>query len=347
MDATTSDWMFVRRVLIVIGLAALCVALWKLSDLLLVVFAAILAALAMRGLSRPIMEATGAGQTLALVTVIVGISVLIVLLVVFAGPSVYTQASYLADTLPGAIESIAVSLRLEQIAEDLGGTAFGALASSAMSIGTTLLAALAGAVLIFAGGIYLAANPESYRRGLIAVIPKRWQGVISSTLEDSAFALSRWLKAQLIAMAIVGLMTGVGMWLIGVPSPLALGLIAGLLEFIPIIGPIAGALPAVLLASSQGLELTLAAAAVALAIQQIENNVIMPVVIGRVVELPPAVGLFATVGMGLLFGPLGLLLGYPLAIVADVAIRRLYVREALGKPVAIPAERERTEEISS
>jgi predicted PurR-regulated permease PerM len=76
-------------------------------------------------------------------------------------------------------------------------------------------------------------------------------------------------------------------------------------------------------------------------VQQLENNLIMPFIVGRVVELPAAVGLFATVAMGLLFGPLGLLLGYPLAIVADVAIRRLYVREALGKPVEIPAERER------
>jgi predicted PurR-regulated permease PerM len=70
----------------------------------------------------------------------------------------------------------------------------------------------------------------------------------------------------------------------------------------------------------------------------------MPFVVGRVVELPAAVGLFATVAMGLLFGPLGLLLGYPLAIVADVAIRRLYVREALGKRVEIPAERGRRAE---
>jgi predicted PurR-regulated permease PerM len=340
---TTSDWMFVRRVLIVIGLTALCFALWKLSDLLLIVFAAVLAALAMRDLSAPIMRVTGAGRSLALGIVIVGIAAFIGLLIVFVGPSLYEQAAYLADTLPGAFEDIASSLRLEQIAEEIGGTAFGALASSAMSIGTTLMAALAGVVLVMAGGIYLASAPASYRRGLIAVIPQRWQGAISSTLDDSGFALSRWLKAQLIAMAIVGILTGVGMWLIGVPSPLALGVIAGVFEFIPIVGPIIGALPAVLLATSQGLELTLAAAAVALAIQQVENNAIMPLVIGRVVELPPAVGLFATVGMGLLFGPLGLLLGYPLAIVADVAIRRLYVREALGKPVAIPAERARTE----
>jgi predicted PurR-regulated permease PerM len=175
-------------------------------------------------------------------------------------------------------------------------------------------------------------------------VPKHWQSVVSSTLDDSGFALGRWLYAQGIAMVVIGVLTGVGMWVAGVPSPLALGLIAGATEFIPIVGPIVGAIPALLLASTLGWDTTLAALAVAIAVQQIENNLVMPFVVGRVVELPAAVGMFATVAMGLLFGPLGLLLGYPLAIVADVAIRRLYVRETLGKPVEIPAERQRKAE---
>src|SRR5690606_25809875 len=153
------------------------------------------------------------------------------------------------------------------------------------------------------------------------VFPERWRGSITSTVDDSAFALGRWLYAQLIAMVIVGVLTGIGMWLVGVPSPLALGLIAGLTEFIPILGPIVGAIPALLLASGQGVDGMLAALAVAVVVQQLEDNLSMPFVVGRVVELPAAVGLFATVAMGLLFGPLGLLLGYPLAIVTDVAIR--------------------------
>jgi predicted PurR-regulated permease PerM len=234
-----------------------------------------------------------------------------------------------------------LGLDVASLSKDFAGTAIGAIAARAVTIGSGIIEAVAAFVLIAVGGIYFAAAPQTYRRGLIAVFPERWRAQVTSTVDDSAFALSRWLRAQLIAMAIVGAMTGVGMWLVGVPSPLALGLIAGVTEFIPIVGPIVGAIPALLLASTLGWEVTLAALAVAIVVQQLENNLIMPFVVGRVVELPAAVGLFATVAMGLLFGPLGLLLGYPLAIVADVAIRRLYVREALGKPVEIPAERER------
>jgi predicted PurR-regulated permease PerM len=73
-------------------------------------------------------------------------------------------------------------------------------------------------------------------------------------------------------------------------------------------------------------------------VQQIESNLIMPLVSGRAVVVPPAVGLFAVVAIGVLFGPLGLLLGYPLAIVTDVAVRKLYVREALGEDVDVAGE---------
>jgi predicted PurR-regulated permease PerM len=76
-------------------------------------------------------------------------------------------------------------------------------------------------------------------------------------------------------------------------------------------------------------------------VQQVESNLIMPLVSGHAVQLPPAVGLFAVVAMGVVFGPLGLVLGYPLAVVVDVAVRRLYVRETLGEPVEIAAEKSR------
>ena len=125
------------------------------------------------------------------------------------------------------------------------------------------------------------------------------------------------------------------------PSALALGLIAGVTEFVPIIGPVIGAIPALLLAFTEDWNTVLWTLAVFVVVQQIENNVIMPLVAGAAVAVPPAVGLFAVVAIGVLFGPLGLLLGYPLAIVIDVAVRRLYVRETLGEDVEIAGEKRR------
>lgn len=341
-----SDWIFVRRVLIVFALGVLGLALWMLSDLLLLIFAAILCAVALRALMAPLVQATGMREPLALATVVLLVVLLAAALVMQFGSKLSEQTAFVLQNAPAALQSLLKTLSLEDISKDLGGSAIGELASRMVTIGSSIIEGAAAFILIVVGGIYLAAAPQTYRRGLISVFPERWRSAITSTVDDSAFALGRWLYAQLIAMVIVGVLTGIGMWLVGVPSPLALGLIAGATEFIPILGPIVGAIPALLLASGEGFEVMLAALAVAVVVQQLENNVIMPFVVGRVVELPAAVGLFATVAMGLLFGPLGLLLGYPLAIVADVAIRRLYMRETLGKRVEIPAERERHAEAS-
>jgi predicted PurR-regulated permease PerM len=142
-------------------------------------------------------------------------------------------------------------------------------------------------------------------------------------------------------MLLVGIATALGLWLVGVQSAFALGVIAGLAEFVPIIGPILAAIPALLIASNQDLQTVLLALAVLVVVQQVESNLIAPMIADRMVSIAPAVGLFAVVAMGVLFGPLGLLLGFPLAIVMDVAVRRLYVRDTLGEPVKImgkPAE---------
>jgi predicted PurR-regulated permease PerM len=336
-----SEWGFIRRVLIVFAIGALALALWVLSDLLLLIFAAILCASALRALMEPLVRSTGISEPLALTAIVLLIVVVVAALVLQFGSRLSEQITYLLENVPAAVQSLSQRLDLGSLSKEVGGSALGALAARAVTIGSSIIGAVAGFFLVIVGGIYLAASPDIYRRGFIALFPERMHDVVTATVKDSNFALTRWLRAQLIAMGLIGAMTGIGMWIAGVPSPLALGLIAGATEFIPIVGPIVGAVPALLLASTQGWEMTLSALAVAVVVQQLENNLIMPFVVGKVVELPAAVGMFATVAMGLLFGPLGLLLGYPLAIVGDVAVRRLYVREALGKPVDIPAERER------
>ena len=145
-------------------------------------------------------------------------------------------------------------------------------------------------------------------------------------------------------MIMVGVLIAVGLALVGVPSALALGLIAGVTEFVPIIGPVIGAIPALLLASTESWNMVLWTLAVFVVVQQIESNIIMPLVAGKAVAVPPAVGLFAVVAIGVLFGPLGLLLGYPLAIVIDAAVRRLYVRGTLGEDVEIAGEQHRKDD---
>ena len=215
-------------------------------------------------------------------------------------------------------------------------SALGGLASGVIAWSTTLAGALhvPFLLLLFGGGIYLAIDPRLYRDGLVKLVPPAIPANVMSTLDDAGEALKRWLAGQFIAMLLVA-PPPQDFGFAGVPSAFALGLIAGLAELVPLIGPIIAAIPTPLIASAQDLPDRPCWRSVLVVVQQVESNLIAPVIAGRMVYHGTAVGLFAVVAMGVLFGPLGLLLGIPLAIVFDVAVRRLYVRDTLGERVEI------------
>jgi predicted PurR-regulated permease PerM len=148
-------------------------------------------------------------------------------------------------------------------------------------------------------------------------------------LDACGNALSRWLLGQSVSMLFVGVTTAFGLWLLEVPLALSVGVLSGLLAFIPFFGAIAGGLLAVLLGFMQGPETALYVLILALVIQQIEGNVLMPLVERWAVGLPPVLGIAATVMFGVLFGLLGVLLAAPAMIVLMVVVQRLYIKEVL------------------
>ncbi len=137
-------------------------------------------------------------------------------------------------------------------------------------------------------------------------------------------------------MALVALITGIALMALGVPNAIALALFAGLAEFVPIVGPIAAAIPALIIALSQSYELALWVLVVFVVIQHVEGYVIQPLLQRKLVALPPALLLFAIVAFGLIFGPLGVILAAPLTVLVFVLVRELYLREALGDAVQPP-----------
>lgn len=141
-----------------------------------------------------------------------------------------------------------------------------------------------------------------------------------------------------MAMAVIGVMTGVGLWMLGVPSALVLGIIAGLLEFIPFAGPILSAIPAVLLALAVSTDLALWTVAMCVFVQHAEAYLIQPVIQRYAVDLPAVILLFSLLAFGAMFGALGVIFAAPLAVVSYVLVKRLYVQEALDTPTPIPGE---------
>jgi predicted PurR-regulated permease PerM len=338
----TAETRFVRKILIVGAAVAFAALVWSLREILLLVFASVLLAVILRFIAEILSARTGMTNSWSLVVggcVVLG---LIAAVITLFGTQLAGQFNVLASQLQSVERTVAGYFGVSSAKDLLSESSLGSLFVQALSWGTTAIAATAGLLLVIVGGVYMAIDPDIYRDGLIKLVPPEWQPRIRATLDDAGEALRMWVGAQLLAMVIVGVLIAIGALLIGIPSALALGLIFGLTEFVPVIGPIAGAVPIVLVAIGQSWEMALWAAGLVVLVQQLESNLIMPLVSGRAVQLPPAVGLFAVVAMGVVFGPLGLVLGYPLAVVFDVAIRRLYVRQTLGEDVEIAAETSRT-----
>ena len=339
---TSPDAPFIRRILIVVAIGAVVLAVWALSDVLLLLFGSVLFAVMLRAIADPLARSLGIGDRWALA--LAGLLVIGVLAagVWFLGPELARQMRGVFDRLPAAFARIAEALQLGSFADLFKGSgtasSLGSLATRIFAWSTSVLGALASLGLVIFGGIYLAVDPKLYRKGFVKLVPPALHPNVDMALDDIGDGLRRWLTGQIMAMALVGGLTGVGLWLAGVPSPFALGFIAGLAEFVPIIGPILAAVPTLLIASGQSWETVLLAIGVLVVVQQLESNLITPLIADKMVSVAPAVGLFAVVAMGVLLGPLGLLFGFPLAVALDVAVRRLYVHDTLGEAVEIGGE---------
>jgi predicted PurR-regulated permease PerM len=131
-------------------------------------------------------------------------------------------------------------------------------------------------------------------------------------------------------MSVVRIATGIGLWLLGIPFAATLGLLSGLLTFIPNFGPILSAVPAILLGLSHGTSQALYVAVLYLAIQAVESNLLTPLIQQRNVKLPPVLNVGFQVLLGVLFGVPGIIVAAPLAVVAMVMVKRFYVEDYLG-----------------
>lgn len=196
-------------------------------------------------------------------------------------------------------------------------------------------------VLVLASAAILRAlDPGLYRRGVLRLVPRPRRARADEVMDALGRNLWRWLLGQLVDMVAVAVLTGVGLWLAGVPLAITLGLIAGLTNFIPYAGPFLSAVPAIAIALAHDPTKTLWAAAVFAIVRQFEDHVLMPVIQKRDASLPPVLAILAIVAFGVLFGFLGLVVATPLLLVVIVLVRMLYVEDVLGdRDAAPPSER--------
>ncbi|MEX2479993.1 MAG: AI-2E family transporter [Gammaproteobacteria bacterium] len=331
---------FLQRVLIVTGVVVLVLLLWQVRQVLLLTFIAILIAVPLGSGARLVERGTGLSRSWALLIVALVVAAVIVGLSFLVGTQVQGQFSQLLSRVSEAFQSLRDQFDIAMPSrggEQSNGIVM-QLANQALSLGVIIIDALAALALIVVGGFFLAADPEVYRNGLVKLFPPSLHGEARGAIASAGDGLKLWLMTQAISMAIVGALVGIGTWLIGLPAPVALGLFAGISEFIPYIGPVIGALPAVLLAFNEGGSTIWWTLGLFVAVQQIESNLIMPLVGERMMRIPPALLLFAVVAVGLVFGFIGVLIAAPLTVVIYILVKKLYVRQALGEDTNVPGE---------
>jgi predicted PurR-regulated permease PerM len=336
---------FVARVLVTLALVALGLAAWALRGVLLLAFAAVLVAVILDALAAVGQRLLRLPRGVAIAVSVAAVAAALGGAAWLFGAQMRGQLDALSDALPEAWRSLRAragevvpfELPDDWLADSMPSGS--RVLTTVRSIAASVAGGLADLAVAVVGGIYLAADPSPYRTGFLKLLPASRRTLAADALDACGRALRAWLLGQGASMLAVGAATALGLWWIGVPSPVALGLVAALLDFVPVVGPIVALLPAMVLALAQGMEPALWTAGLYLAVQQLEGNVIQPLVAQRVVELPAALLVFAILAAGTLFGAPGVVLAAPLTVVVFVLVKRLYVREALDTPTPVPGER--------
>lgn len=310
--------------------ASLLALAWYLRFAAMLVFGAVLVAATLDALAAPLEGATRWHRSTALGVVVVAIIMLVSGAVWWFGAPVVNQLASLGADLPHAWTALRSWLENNSAGTWLLTTFRGfstarlPLAGLADVAGLTVRA-ISAVILVVLMGIYLVFDIELYERGLVRLFPLRLRERVETTLDEAGNSLSRWLVGQAVAMLAVGTCVTVGLLLLGVPLALALGLVAAVLEFVPFFGPIASGSLAVLVAFAQGPQLALYVAVLFIVIQQLESNVLVPIVQRWAVRLPPVLSVAGVLVFGSLFGIAGLVFGTPLMVVAMILVRRLWV----------------------
>ena len=203
---------------------------------------------------------------------------------------------------------------------------------------SSTFSAIAGFLLVMVITIYVAAEPDVYHRGLMHLFPHNSRQRAGEVLSVTAMTLRRWLKTQLIAMIVIGAITTVALLILRIPAAIPLGILAGLLEFIPTIGPVISAVPAILMGFVVSPEKALIVGLVYWGIQMAENYLLIPRLMKEGMDLPPVLTIMAQALMALIFGFIGLLVAVPLLAATMVMVKMLYVEGVVGDDVDLGEE---------
>ena len=345
-ESTVPQARFVRRVCVVVGITLLFIGLvWLLGvsfNVLLLLISAVLVALPLRAGARWLSRRTRWPEGVSLALVGLGLVGLLVGVGALVSPLVSEQASQLQQELPRVIRNAKQQLGQSPLGQQLVGQipespqkllqngGGSKLATQAFGIISTTFGVLADIYIVFFLALFLAAQPQLYVDGLVGLVPPAGRQRTRHILDKLNEALLGWLGGTLLSMAIVGMLSGLGLWLLGVRLAGILALFAALITFIPNLGPILALVPALLFALLDGPQQALYVGLLYVGIQAVESNVITPIIQKRLNDIPPALLLLMQIIVSLFAGTLGLVLAAPLLVILMVLVKTIYQEDILG-----------------
>lgn len=305
-------------------------AAWYALDVVLMLFAGVLVGVFLDALASPLVRRLHLPRWAAVLLVLVVLCVAFAAAWKILAPSVSQQLKELEEQLPRIVERLRDEARgipgLNPVYESARSTLPENSMGRVLRMFSTASGALAAVFVAFFTGIYLAIDPVAYRAGAVELFPRGQRRRAERLLADLGGTLRWWLLAKIGSMAVVAVLTWIALTALGLPLALALALLAGLLAFIPNIGPVLAAAPAILVGLADGPARAASVAAAYVAVQMIETYAVTPVLQRRAVDLPPAVSLAAQALMAVWAGGPGMLLAAPLAACL-MRVRRAFTEE--------------------
>ncbi|PKN66097.1 MAG: AI-2E family transporter [Deltaproteobacteria bacterium HGW-Deltaproteobacteria-15] len=336
---------FTRKVLITVGTTIPIVLLLLVSgyvaQMLVLIFAGILLAILLKGLAELLRRLTGLSNGWSVGIVLLLIAVLMVLTVWISSPPIAAQVSQLSEELPKAASQILDNIRKHPWGERLLrqapgmnelGEHLGSFYRQVSNVFRLTLGAAGSLILVLFVGLYLAFEPQLYIDGVIRLFPVSHRPRAKEVLESLGESLRWWLVGRFVSMAIIGLMTALGLWILGIRLAFILGIFAAILTFVPYVGPVISAVPAILLGTLSKPLMGLYVALLYTVIQIVESYIVTPIVQRKAVSLPPVFTLVIQIVFSILIGVTGLIVATPAAVALLVLVKMVYVEGVLENP---------------
>ncbi len=330
------------RTEILLLIAGLLLIVYLLGNVLLLVLAAIILAIGFDGATKAIMRKSGLAHGWALAAVGIALLSIIAAAIGLTATRLTQQFRELAQTI------VATAQRLQNWLQDIGILDFvdnidgsgdsltgaaGNLMGQMMTMGMSVVGAISSLLFLIVLAFFLAADPGLYRRGVLRLIPPGGRDPVADTFAAISHAVRWWFLGQLVSMAFLGTTVGLGLFLLGVDLWFALAVLTGLVTFVPYIGPLIATVPIVAVSFTESTQTGLIVLAGYIVIENIEGNVVTPMIQQRAVNLPPALLIGLQVLLGVVFGAIGLILAAPLTVMTMVAVQKLWVEHTLGEKV--------------